>query len=119
MREFELADFRSEANNNEKVAIYFYADWSAESRLMSGNAERAFYRAEEYFRERSLAEPDKYRGGFSCGAMFIDDNKGLLMVLGVKAVPTVCLIDKAKVYERIEGYRSEKDLLKSLSDFIG
>ncbi len=113
MREFELSDFKTEVNENEKTAVFFYADWAAPSRSMNNSAEKAFEKAQDYYDGQ-----DKKDGGFSCGAMPADDNKELLLILGVKVIPTICLIEKGVVVNKIEGYRSEKELTGDLMDFI-
>lgn len=119
MREFDLRGFKDEINTKEKVAVFFYADWAAPSRFMNEVAEKAFKAAEVYFVEHKRSEPSRYAGGFSCGQMEVDENKELLYILGVTAVPTFCLIEKGAVKELVEGYLPETELTKRLTEFIG
>lgn len=119
MREFDLRKFKDEINTKEKVAVFFYADWAAPSRFMNEIAEKAANAAESYFAEHKKSQSSRYAGGFSCGQMEADENKELLYILGVTAVPTFCLIEKGAVKELVEGYLPETELTKKLTEFIG
>jgi thioredoxin 1 len=57
---------------------------------------------------------DEYQGKVSIGKVNIDEQQALATQYGIRAIPTLLLINKGQVAEQMVGAKSKRDLKASL-----
>ena len=57
---------------------------------------------------------DEYQGKVKIGKVNIDDQQALATKYGIRAIPTLLLINKGQVAEQMVGAKSKRDLKASL-----
>ena len=57
---------------------------------------------------------DEYQGKVKIGKVNIDDQQALATQYGIRAIPTLLLINKGQVAEQMVGAKSKRDLKASL-----
>ena len=57
---------------------------------------------------------DEYQGKVKIGKVNIDDQQALATKYGIRAIPTLLLINKGEVAEQMVGAKSKRDLKASL-----
>ena len=57
---------------------------------------------------------DEYQGKVSIGKVNIDEQQSLATQYGIRAIPTLLLINKGQVAEQMVGAKSKRDLKASL-----
>ena len=57
---------------------------------------------------------DEYDGKIKIGKVNIDEQQGLATKYGIRAIPTLLLINKGQVTEQMVGAKSKRDLKASL-----
>ena len=61
---------------------------------------------------------DEYQGKVKIGKVNIDDQQALATKYGIRAIPTLLLINKGQVAEQMVGAKSKRDLKASLDKAI-
>ena len=61
---------------------------------------------------------DEYQGKVKIGKVNIDDQQALATKYGIRAIPTLLLINKGQVTEQLVGAKSKRDLKASLDRAI-
>jgi thioredoxin 1 len=60
---------------------------------------------------------DEYQGKVKIGKVNIDEQQSLATQYGIRAIPTLLLINKGQVAEQMVGAKSKRDLKASLDRF--
>lgn len=62
---------------------------------------------------------DEYQGKVKIGKVNIDEQQSLATQYGIRAIPTLLLINKGQVAEQMVGAKSKRDLKASLDKVAG
>ena len=62
---------------------------------------------------------DEYDGKIKIGKVNIDEQQALATKYGIRAIPTLLLINKGEVAEQMVGAKSKRDLKASLDRIAG
>ncbi len=102
---FTEENFESEVLGSDiPVLVDMYADWCGPCKMMAPVIEQ-------------LAE--EYEGRVKVGKMNVDDNEEIAMKYGVMSIPTMLIIKKGEVVDKLIGGRPKSDLTAALDKVIG
>ena len=94
------ADFEKEVLQSETpVLVDFWAEWCGPCKMIAPLLDE-------------LA--DEYQGKVKIGKVNIDEQQSLATQYGIRAIPTLLLINKGHVAEQMVGAKSKRDLKASL-----
>ena len=94
------SSFDALVSENKKLLLDFYADWCGPCRMVAPIV-------------HEIAEE---RSDIVVGKINVDENMDLAMRFGIVSIPTLIVIDKGEVVNKMVGARSKSEILAALDN---
>ena len=83
---------------NDKLLVDFYADWCGPCRMVAP----------------IIHEIAEERQDITVGKINVDDNMELAMQFGIVSIPTIVVIEKGEVVNKMVGARSKSEIIAAI-----
>lgn len=91
-------NFDTLVSENEKLLLDFYADWCGPCRMVAPIV-------------HEIAEE---RSDIVVGKINVDENMELAMKFGIVSIPTIIVIEKGEVVDKMVGARSKSEMIAAI-----